>query len=115
MARGPRHSQLDTRTARLKLAPRKKPYAGPSLARGVSLLYRHNKKNGAWVVKAADGDGKSFWTKAIAEADDCAEADGEKVLNYYQATDRGKELARGGDNDAASSGAPVTVDGALES
>jgi hypothetical protein len=33
--------------ARLKLAPRKKPYAGPSLARGVSLLYRRNKKNGA--------------------------------------------------------------------
>ena len=37
MARRVRHSKLDTRTARLKLAVRRKPYNGPALARGVLL------------------------------------------------------------------------------
>jgi hypothetical protein len=36
-------------------------------ARRFSLLYRRNKKNGAWVVKAEAGDGKSYWTKAVEE------------------------------------------------
>ena len=67
MARKVRHSSLETRTARLKLAVRRKPYSGPSLARGVALLYRRNKTNGSWVLKASDGHGK-YWTKAIAEA-----------------------------------------------
>jgi integrase len=43
MARKVRHSSLETRTARLKLAVRRKPYSGPSLSRGVALQYRRNK------------------------------------------------------------------------
>ena len=69
MARKLRHSSLEKRTNRLKLTVRRKPYNGPNLARGVSLLYRRNKTNGTWVLKDSDGHGK-YWTKAIGEADD---------------------------------------------
>ncbi len=57
MARKVRHSSLETRTARLKLAVRRKPYPGPKLARGVQLMYRRNKANGSWVLKASNGHG----------------------------------------------------------
>lgn len=110
MARKVRHTALESRSARLKLQVRRKPYPGPSLARGVSLLYRRNRTNGAWVVKASDGHG-AYWTKRIADADDFADSDGKDVITFFQAQDAAKRLARGdhgtGDN------APVTVDGAL--
>jgi integrase len=110
MARRVRHSSLETRTARLKLAVRRKPYSGPSLARGVALLYRRNKTNGTWVLKASDGHGK-YWTKAIAEADDHDESNGKTILNFFEAQDVAKKLARSDDGGADS--APITVDGTL--
>lgn len=110
MARKVRHSALESRSARLKLEVRRKPYPGPSLARGVSLLYRRNRTNGAWVVKSSNGHG-AYWTKRIADADDFADSDGKDVMTFFQAQDAAKRLARGdhgtGDN------APVTVHGAL--
>lgn len=84
MARKVRHSALESRGARLKLQVRRKPYPGPSLARGVSLLYRRNRTNGAWVVKASNGHG-AYWTKRLADADDYAEANGKEVLTFFQA------------------------------
>jgi integrase len=111
MARKYRNSSLESRTARLKLAVRRKPYSGPSLARGVSLLYRRNKTNGTWVLKASDGHGK-YWTKAIAEADDHDESNGKAILNFFEAQDQAKKLARGEDGSADS--APNTVDSALK-
>jgi integrase len=110
MARRVRHSSLETRTARLKLAVRRKPYSGPSLARGVALLYRRNKTNGSWVLKASDGHG-AYWTKAIAEADDHDESNGKTILTFFEAQDQAKKLARGGDDSADS--APISVDSAL--
>jgi hypothetical protein len=111
MARKVRHSSLETRTARLKLAVRRKPYSGPSLARGVALLYRRNKTNGSWVLKASDGHG-AYWTKAIAEADDHDESNGKTILNFFEAQDVAKKLARGGDG--SSDSPPITVDDALK-
>ena len=111
MARKVRHSSLETRTARLKLAVRRKPYSGPSLARGVALLYRRNKTNGSWVLKASDGHG-AYWTKAIAEADDHDESNGKTILNFFEAQDAAKKLARG--EDGGTGNAPITVDGALK-
>jgi integrase len=111
MARKVRHSSLETRTARLKLAVRRKPYSGPSLARGVALLYRRNKTNGSWVLKASDGHG-AYWTKAIAEADDFDESNGKTILNFFEAQDVAKKLARSDDGSADS--APITVDDALK-
>jgi integrase len=110
MARRVRHSSLETRTARLKLAVRRKPYSGPSLARGVALLYRRNKTNGSWVLKASDGHG-AYWTKAIAEADDHDESNGKTILTFFEAQDQAKKLARGPDGSADSS--PISVDSAL--
>ncbi len=110
MARKVRHSSLETRTARLKLAVRRKPYSGPSLARGVALLYRRNKTNGTWVLKASDGHG-AYWTKAFALADDFDTSDNKTVLDFFQAQDQAKKLARG--TDGAGDTAPVLVDGAL--
>lgn len=109
MARKVRHSALESRTARLKLQVRRKPYPGPSLARGVSLLYRRNRTNGTWVVKASNGHG-AYWTKRLADADDYAEADGKEVLTFFQAQDAARKLARG---DGTEGNAPLSVDGAL--
>jgi len=110
MARKVRHSALESRSARLKLQVRRRPYSGPSLARGVALLYRRNKTNGTWVLKASDGHG-AYWTKAFALADDYEGSDGKNVLTFYQAQDAAKKLARGDDGSADT--APITVDGAL--
>jgi integrase len=110
MARKVRHSALESRSARLKLAVRRKPYSGPSLARGVSLLYRRNKTSGSWVVKASNGHG-AYWTKVVGIADDYSDADGKTVLDFFQAQGVAKQLARGDNNGDT---APITVDSALK-
>ena len=94
----------------MKLTVRRKPYPGPKLARGVHLLYRRNKTNGSWVLKASDGHG-AYWTKAIAEADDHDESNGKTILNFFEAQDQAKKLARG--DDGSTGNAPITVDGVL--
>jgi integrase len=110
MARKVRDAKLESRSARLRLPIRKKPYTGPSLARGIMLLYRRNKANGTWVVKAANGHG-GYWTKGFAVADDFEDADGTHVLTFHQAGDTGRALARGktGTTDAK----PLTVADAI--
>ncbi len=110
MARKVSFSALESRSPRLRLKIRRRPYSGPSLARGVALMYRRNKTNGTWVLKASDGHG-AYWTKGFALADDFEDADAKYVLTFYQAQETAKKLARGGDGGAES--APTTVDGAL--
>jgi hypothetical protein len=92
MARKIRDSRLESRSARLRLPVQKKPYTGPTLARGIGLLYRRNAGAGSWVVKATDGHGAT-WTKAFAVADDFEDADGGHVLSYFQASDIARRLA----------------------
>src|ERR1700756_1395243 len=111
MARKVKHSALESRSARLRLRVRRRPYAGPSLARGISLMYRRNKTNGTWVLKASDGHG-AYWTKGFALADDFDDSDGKNVLTFYEAQDAAKRLARG--EDGAADSAPITIDGALK-
>ena len=110
MARKVSFSALESRSARLRLKIRRRPYSGPSLARGIALMYRRNKTNGTWVLKASDGHG-AYWTKGFALADDFEDADAKNVLTFYQAQDQAKKLARGEDGSAGST--PITVDGAL--
>lgn len=107
MARKISFSALESRSARLRLKIRRRPFSGPSLARGISLMYRRNKTNGTWVLKASDGHG-AYWTKGFALADDFEDSDGKRVLTFYEAQDAAKKLARGGADTA-----PITVDGAL--
>ncbi|MBR0975235.1 site-specific integrase [Bradyrhizobium japonicum] len=111
MARKVRHSALESPTARSKLQIRRRPYNGPSLGRGVALLYRRNKTNGTWVLKSSDGHG-AYWTKAFALADDFEDSDGKRVLSFHQAQDAARKLARG--EDGGTEAAPLSVDAALK-
>src|SRR5262245_55000118 len=86
MARSIRSSSLETRTARLKLAQRKKPYTA-RIAPGVRLAYRRRLTAGRWIVFGADGAGGS-WERAFADADDFEDANGETILDFWQATAR---------------------------
>jgi integrase len=108
MARSKRSAALETRTARLKLPVRRKPYF-VTISPGIALGYRRNKSAGVWVVRAADGRGGN-WTKRIAIADDHEEADASAVLTFWQAQDRARELAR---ERAGGRARPVTVAEAL--
>src|SRR5262245_47445183 len=97
---------LQTRTARARLPARGKPYA-VRLIPGVHLGYRAAKSGtGAWIVIASNGKG-GRWTDAFAHADDKQDADGTAVLDYEQAANRARALARGDANAAA--GRPVTI------
>jgi site-specific recombinase XerD len=94
MVRRIRNEKLETRSARLKLPARKKPYY-VSLGQGLSVGYRRNKVAGTWVYRKADGRG-GMHTLAIGSADDFEEANGESVLTYWQAVDKVRERAKGG-------------------
>jgi hypothetical protein len=111
MARKVSFSALESRSARLRLKIRRRPYSGPSLARGIALMYRRNRTNGAWVVKSSDGHG-AYWTKAFALADDFEDSDGKAVLTFYEAQDAAKKLARG--ENGSADNAPIIVDSALK-
>jgi hypothetical protein len=90
---------LQTPTARARLAPRGKPYK-VTLLPGVHLGYRAARSGtGAWVVIAADGKGGQ-WSDRFAVADDKQAADGVAVLDYEQAALRARALARGDANAA---------------
>jgi integrase len=114
MARNIRSAQLETRTARLKLEIRKKPYT-VRVAPGVRLGYRRNAAAGTWSVIAADGKGGN-WVKKFGLADDHEEANGEQALTFWQAQERARKLARGGRNAEQDDdpGRPVTVGEALD-
>jgi hypothetical protein len=75
-------------------------------------MYRRNKTNGSWVLKASDGHG-AYWTKAIGLGDDFEDSDGKNVLTFHQAQDAAKQMARG-DGDACTDNAPLNADGALK-
>jgi len=110
MARKQRNSILESRTSRLKLTVRRRPYPGAKLGRGKQMQYRRNKGNGTWLLKVSDGHGKP-WTKAFAQADDFDDSDGKTILTFFEAQDVAKGLMRGADGSADS--APITVDSAL--
>jgi integrase len=92
MAPRVRSSKLENRSARLRMARRKKPYSVP-IMRGVHLLYRRNETAGPFMVRVCHGD--EDWTEALGIADDYDEANGKNILTYWQAQDRARERARG--------------------
>jgi integrase len=97
----------------LRLAPRRRPYF-QTVAAGVALGYRRLEGGaaGTWSVRAADGAGSS-WQKRVGFADDLETADGALILDFWQAIDAAKKLARAGDGPVG--GAPVTVAEAVDS
>ncbi|WP_369720332.1 site-specific integrase [Bradyrhizobium sp. LLZ17] len=99
MARRTRSAFLENRTARLKLATRKKPYTA-LIAPGIFLAYRRNAGPGTWSVKC------NGWLKRFALADDHENANGESLMTYWQALERAKTLARAGETNTEQ---PISV------
>ncbi|HEY2530839.1 MAG TPA: site-specific integrase [Xanthobacteraceae bacterium] len=93
MAPRVRFAKLESRSARLRLPQRKKPYS-KTIERGVQQLYRRNKTAGAWSVRVCRGG--EDWTDRLGTADDYQDADGKNVLTYWQAQDLARKRARGG-------------------
>jgi len=108
MARRPRSSQIETRTSRLKLPARRKPYY-VTVAPGIALGYRRNKGAGSWSAKVADGSGGT-WIKAFGIADDHEDAEGANVLDFWQAQDKARTIARDGNTGDR----PISVGEALD-
>ena len=101
---------LETRSARLKLTPRVKPY-WHQIQRGISLGYRAGP--GSWSVRCADGK-RGNWIKILGHADDRQDANGTTVLSFVQAMDRARQLATGGEAADPHAGTrPVTLAEAL--
>ncbi len=108
MARKTRSAPLENRTKRLKLPVAKKP-VWLTVAPRIALGYRRNQGAGVWSVRAADGHGGS-WIKRFAIADDHEEANGSSVLNFWQAQDKARAIARGGE----AGDRPATIAEALD-
>jgi hypothetical protein len=107
----PTSLQRTSRTAK-DVAVRRKPYF-ETIAPGLALGYRRNRRGGVWVVRATDGRGK-HWTDTFAVADDNELANGETVLTYSQALKRAPTLARGTSSDTSGSDRPITVEAAID-
>jgi hypothetical protein len=85
MPRRIKASRISSRTARLAFPITQKPYDYTPVAPGISLGYRRTKSGGSWVIRKADGKGgNSIWNIGIA--DDYEDADGKRVLDFWQAS-----------------------------
>jgi hypothetical protein len=84
MARKVRDTNLETRTARLRLVTRRKPY-WRVLETGLHLGYRRLKEgSGSWVARRFVGDGRYLETR-LSAADDFQEGDGDTVHTFHEA------------------------------
>lgn len=86
MARKIRDEKLATRTARLKLKPRREPY-WRVLRSGLAIGYRRIEgRSGTWIAKHYDPDAdRKRVYGSLGEADDFAEADSRRVLAFDDA------------------------------
>jgi hypothetical protein len=96
---------------RLKNSVQRRPYFS-EIRKGLALGYRRNQGAGTWVVRAADGKGKS-WTKAFATADDFEPTNGDTIMTHDQARERAVTMARGSEASSADHRRPITVEGAI--
>jgi hypothetical protein len=92
MARKLRHSVLSLVLRGSNSPSPRSPTLVRCWAPGVTLLYRRNKSNGSWIVRVLAGT--TYPADAFAKADDYAEADGDKILTFFEAQDRARKLAR---------------------
>jgi hypothetical protein len=86
MARTVRGGSIETRSARLRLAARSRPYWAPSGKPGLHLGYRRLvKTNGSWIVRRYQGKPGEYDSKAFAQADDFSDADGQTSVDHLPA------------------------------
>jgi integrase len=100
MARRIRSADLETRSARLRLPVSRKP-VWVRIGHGLGQGYRRNQAQGSWNGRIADGKG-GYKTFLIGEADDFAAANGDTILDFWQAQDKIRTVglgARYGDHD----------------
>jgi integrase len=93
MARKIKSATLDTRAARLKLAPKGKPYPVP-VGPDVSLGYRRlsGQRDGTWSEISYLGNRK-YKQEMFGYADDYSDADNAGVFDYWQAFERVRKKA----------------------
>jgi integrase len=94
---------------RLKLEVRTKPYDYTPVAPGISVGYRRTKSAGSWVMRIADGKGGNR-IENIGTADDLQDANGDLILDFWQASAVAQREGQG-----KSAGAPATFSEALTS
>jgi integrase len=85
-------SKLGSRSARLRLPVRKKPYF-MTIDRGLALGYRRTQTAGTWVMRITRDGGD--WTQAIGKADDHEEP-GPDIMTFGEAQTHARELAKAG-------------------
>ncbi len=90
MSRRVHDAKLETRTARLKLKERGKPYYR-SIGPEIHLGYRKGSDARRWVARTYIGDG-AYSVKVIGDADDLMDADGISILSFDQAQDKARAL-----------------------
>src|SRR5262249_48088842 len=83
MARTVRDANLETRTARLRLAIRSEPY-WRGLEKAFALGYRRRGRGGTWLARRRQAEGGDAEHR-IGTTDDLQDADGVAVLDYGQA------------------------------
>src|SRR5207302_11488308 len=92
MAKSVRTATLETRSARLRLPVARKPVF-VKLGRQLGLGYRRNQTAGTWVMRVADGK-RGNWIRAIGTADDFEDTDHTTILDFWQAQEKARSLAR---------------------
>jgi integrase len=92
MARTVRDSNLETRTARLRLSIRTEPY-WRGLEKGFALGYRRRASGGTWLGRRRQADG-GYVEHRIGTTDDLQDGDGVAVLDYAQAQKAAREWWR---------------------
>lgn len=91
MSRARRDSKVDTRSARLRLRPRKEPYWS-TLAPGEALGYYRPSSggDGTWWARVRFEDGH-YRKRALGATDDSLDSDAHQVLSYKQAQAKARE------------------------
>jgi hypothetical protein len=82
MARTVREAALATRSARLRLPPRVKPY-WRVIEQGLHVGYRRRGTGGTWIARRRNERGIYRETK-LGLADDLQDANGDSILNFSE-------------------------------
>ena len=111
MARTVKDANLDSRTARGRLAMRSKPYYR-LIDQGCHLGYYKGKRGGRWLARYFLGEGQYAQT-TLGTADDIRDANGKDVLSFAQAQAAAREFfdrkASGEPDDEPDPEGPYTV------
>lgn len=91
MSRTVREAKLESRSSRLRLPVRAEPY-WRVIHEGAHLGYYRGARIGKWVARfrKSGTDSKGYLKTTLGEADDVADADGDRFLDFRQAQDRAR-------------------------